>query len=82
MGVNSGSLLWSAVSLTPLTTKKVNFIVKYLCEYEAKCKKALTRGSGAQIELFDEKPEVKNLVTGSTKMMFSELRKICQSCNF
>jgi hypothetical protein len=28
-------------------------------------KKALTRGSGAQIELFDEKnPEVENLVTG------------------
>jgi hypothetical protein len=30
------------------------------------CKKALTRVSGAQIELFDEKkPEAENLVTGS-----------------
>jgi hypothetical protein len=32
------------VSLTPLTTKNiVDFIVEYLCEYEAMCKKALTR---------------------------------------
>jgi hypothetical protein len=45
----------SAVSLTLLTTKKVDFIVEYLCEYEAICKKALTRESGAQMELFDEK---------------------------
>jgi hypothetical protein len=52
---NLGSLLWSAVSLTPLTTKKVNFQVEYLREYEAICKKALTRVSGAQMELFDEK---------------------------
>jgi hypothetical protein len=36
-------------------TKKVDFIVKYLCKYEAMCKKALTRVSGAQMELFDEK---------------------------
>jgi hypothetical protein len=43
------------VSLTPLTTKKADFIVEYLFEYEAICKKALTRVSGAQIELFDEK---------------------------
>jgi hypothetical protein len=43
------------VSLTPLTTKKVDFIVEYLCECEALCKKALTRVSGAQMELFDEK---------------------------
>jgi hypothetical protein len=43
------------VSLTPLTTKKVNFTVKYLREYEAICKKAFTRVSGAQMELFDEK---------------------------
>jgi hypothetical protein len=57
--------LWSVVSLTPLTTKKVDFIVEYLFEYEAICKKALTRVSGAQMELFDEKPEVENLVTGS-----------------
>jgi hypothetical protein len=58
--------LWSAVSLTLLTTKKVDFIVEYLYEYEAICKKALTRVSGAQMELFDEKKsEVENLVTGS-----------------
>jgi hypothetical protein len=38
-GVNLGSLLWSAVSLTPLCAKKVDFIVKYLREYEAICKK-------------------------------------------
>jgi hypothetical protein len=43
------------VSLTPLTTKKVDFIVEYLCKYEATCKKALTRASGAHLELFDEK---------------------------
>jgi hypothetical protein len=43
------------VSLTPLTTKKVNFIVEYLREYEAICKKALTGVSGAQMKLLDEK---------------------------
>jgi hypothetical protein len=43
------------VSLTLLTTKKVDFIVEYLREYEAICKKALTSVSGAQMELFDEK---------------------------
>jgi hypothetical protein len=47
--------LWSAVSLTPMTTKKVDFLVEYLREYEAICKKTLTLGSGAQMELFDEK---------------------------
>jgi hypothetical protein len=47
--------LWSAVSLTPLTTKKVDFIVKYLREYEAIYKKALTHVSGAQMKFFDEK---------------------------
>jgi hypothetical protein len=41
--------------LTLLTTKKVDFIVEYLRDYEAICKKALTRVSGAQMELFDEK---------------------------
>jgi hypothetical protein len=35
--------------------KKIDFIVEYLREYEAMCKKALTRGSRAQMELFDEK---------------------------
>jgi hypothetical protein len=54
------------VPLTPLTTKKVDFIIEYLHEYEAICKKASTRVSGAQMELFDEKkPDVENLVTGS-----------------
>jgi hypothetical protein len=54
------------VSLTPLTAKAVDFIVEYFREYEAICKKALTRVSGAQMELFDEKnAEVENLVTGS-----------------
>jgi hypothetical protein len=44
--------------MTPLTgvkAKKVNCIVEYLCKYEAICKKALTHGSGAKVELFDEK---------------------------
>jgi hypothetical protein len=35
--------------------KKIDFIVEYLREYEVICKKALTRGSRAQMELFDEK---------------------------
>jgi hypothetical protein len=43
------------VALTPLTTKKVYFPVEYLWEYKAICKMALTRGSGAQMKLFDEK---------------------------
>jgi hypothetical protein len=47
--------LWSAVSLTQLTTKKVDFKVEYLREYEAISKKALTLVSGAKMELFDEK---------------------------
>jgi hypothetical protein len=38
-----------------LTTKKVDFIVDYLHEYEAICKQVLTRVSGAQVELFYEK---------------------------
>jgi hypothetical protein len=41
--------------MTPLNTKKVDFIVEYLREYEAICKKALTHVSGAQMELLDEK---------------------------
>jgi hypothetical protein len=53
MGVNKGSLLWSALSLTPLTTKKADFIDEYLREYEAICNKALTLVSGAQMELFN-----------------------------
>jgi hypothetical protein len=43
---------WSAVSLIPLNT---NLIFEYLREYKAICKKALTRGTGAQMELFDAK---------------------------
>jgi hypothetical protein len=35
--------------------KKIDFIVEYLHEYEAICKKALTCGSRAKMELFDEK---------------------------
>jgi hypothetical protein len=46
---------WSSVSLTPLATKKVDFIVKYLSEDKAVRKKAFTHGPGAQMELFDEK---------------------------
>jgi hypothetical protein len=47
--------LWSAVSLTPLTTKNFDFAVEYMREYEAICKKASMRVSRAQMELFDEK---------------------------
>jgi hypothetical protein len=43
------------IDIATLTTKKVDFIVEYLREYEVICKKALTRVSGAQMELFDEK---------------------------
>jgi hypothetical protein len=35
--------------------KKIVFIVEYIREYEAISKKAYNRGSGAQMELFDEK---------------------------
>jgi hypothetical protein len=35
--------------------KKIDFIVDYLRDCEAICKKALPRGSRAQIELFYEK---------------------------
>jgi hypothetical protein len=53
--LNQGSLLWSVVSLIPLTTKKVDFTVEYLSKYYAIFKKALTRGPGAQIEFFDKR---------------------------
>jgi hypothetical protein len=43
---------WSVVLLT---TTKMDFIVEYLCKYEAIYKKALTCGSRAQMELFDER---------------------------
>jgi hypothetical protein len=41
--------------ITFVVSGVIDFIVEYLCEYEAICKKALTRISGAQMELFDEK---------------------------
>jgi hypothetical protein len=47
--------------MTPLTKidtadcEKIDFIVEYLFEYEVVCKKALTPGPRAQMELFDEK---------------------------
>jgi hypothetical protein len=41
--------------------QKIDFIVEYFREYEAICKKALTRGSRAQMELFDEKNMRKNM---------------------
>jgi hypothetical protein len=60
MGVNYGSLLWSAVSLTSLTTKKVNFTIENLYEYKAICNLWVR---GPYMELFDgKKPEVENLV--------------------
>jgi hypothetical protein len=41
-----------------------DFKVEYLREFEAICEKALTRGSRAQVGLFNgKKPEVGNLVT-------------------
>jgi hypothetical protein len=45
--------------------KKIDFIVEYLREYKAIYKKALTRGSRAQMELFEEKTGVESFVTGS-----------------
>jgi hypothetical protein len=48
---------WWAVSLIPLTIKKVYFIVEYLSKDEAIYKKALTHGSGAQMELFGKKDQ-------------------------
>jgi hypothetical protein len=46
--------------------QKVDFIIEYLCKYEAMCKKALTCRLGAQIDLSEEKkPVAENLVIGS-----------------
>jgi hypothetical protein len=60
-----------SVSLTPLTAKKLDFIVKYLREYKVMCKNALTRGSRAQMELFDEKPGVqKSLARVPSRQLF------------
>jgi hypothetical protein len=52
-----GSLLWLAVSLTPLTTKNADLKVEYLGEIELIIETALTRGSGAQVDLYDEKSQ-------------------------
>jgi hypothetical protein len=38
-----------------MTNNKVNFIIEYLCKYEAICRKALTSRPGAKMEFFDEK---------------------------
>jgi hypothetical protein len=46
---------WPSGVIDTAGHKKFNFIVEYLCEYVAIRKKALTRGSRAQMELFDEK---------------------------
>jgi hypothetical protein len=37
---------------------KVDFIIEYLCKYVVTGKKALVRGSGAQLEMFDYKTGV------------------------
>jgi hypothetical protein len=48
---------WSAVSIlvSGVNDKNIDFIVEYLREYVVIWKKALTRWSRAQMELFDEK---------------------------
>jgi hypothetical protein len=56
----------SAVSLKPPTSGHSNLKVECLGNFESIYETALTCGSGAQIEFFDEKkPEVENLVIGS-----------------
>jgi hypothetical protein len=55
IGVKQGKLFSVVLLLTLLTTNKVDFVVQFLREYKAICKKALICVSGAQIELFDEK---------------------------
>jgi hypothetical protein len=61
------------VSLTLLTTKKVDFIVEYLREYEAICKQALTHLSGAQMELFDEKNQ-RSIISWQGSLKRTKLR--------
>jgi hypothetical protein len=50
--VNQGLLLWSAVSLIPLTTKYSDLKAEYLGVFEFEVKTALTSGpgGGAQVE--------------------------------
>jgi hypothetical protein len=52
---SSGSTTLISGVIYTADNKKINVIVEYLREYEAICKKALTRVSGAQMELVDEK---------------------------
>jgi hypothetical protein len=71
-GVTDSAVHVTGVSLTLLCMSQrcqwhrcaTNF-VDLLRKYEAIFKKALTRVSGAKGELFDEKTEVKNLMSGS-----------------
>jgi hypothetical protein len=60
-------IIFSLSCVIDTTEAKIgDFIVKYLHEFEDKCKKALTRESGAQVGLFyEKKTEVENLETGS-----------------
>jgi hypothetical protein len=57
MDLDQSKLYGSAVSGVINTDdhKKIDFIVKYLRKYKVTCKKALTRGSRAHMELYDEK---------------------------
>jgi hypothetical protein len=50
--VIEGSLLWSAVSLAPLTSNKVDFEVEYLCKYEALCKKQFVKSLLKRTDFF------------------------------
>jgi hypothetical protein len=43
------------VPLTPLTTKNSDLKVEYFGKFEFTIETALTRESGAQVELFDDK---------------------------
>jgi hypothetical protein len=52
---SSGSTILVRCVIDTADHKKIDFIVEYLREYEAICKKALTPGSRTQMELFDEK---------------------------
>jgi hypothetical protein len=53
--------------------KKIDLIVEYLREYEAICKKALIRGSRAQMELFDEE---RKWIYGGTVYCFHDTETV------
>jgi hypothetical protein len=57
-GVIESARHWSEVSLSPLT-KKSSYIVEYLVDLESIFDKYLTRGPGAQQELYDKKQRQK-----------------------